>query len=656
MSEREPAARSGLRASRLLAWIAGVVGGLIVLVAVALFWALRTESGAKFVLARAESALDGKLTVRKVSGTLAGPLVLDGVRYRDAAAGIDAKVEHVNIDVAPLALIAKRVHIQNLDIDHADVTLTTVPPKPEKPSEFSLKAPIDIALDKLAVTRANITQDGKPLFTVDRLDLAGAWTDNGIAVRQLALRAPGGSVALSGTVATVPDYSGQGETRFHWKAGGIEYAGTLNASSDGKQAKIALALTSPTPAALTGTIGQTHALPWTVKLDVPEFDPARVQKQDSLHSLALALSGSGDRQHGLLKGNIVANDHPVQLDPLQYTLTGKRLTIDALRLKSPQAKGRLDATGAINLDATPVTARLSIIWDGVELPPDLAGQTLDTHGKITASGSASAYQAKGTLAIGPPGKLADLALELAGTPQKITLDRLALKQAKGGLDAHGSVILQPRIGWQLEAKADKLDPGAFAPDWPGAIDFDLDTSGMLADNGPVATIKLDKLGGTLRQRPLSGHADLAIKPGFVVDGTLELTSGKSRLSVSGKGGSQTDATIQLEVTSLADWLPNAAGQAKGEFRVQGRWPELSIVGHADATRLAFGDTHVKALTLSANVSKLKTPQGSVNLDARTLSAGGFVFDTVVIDASGNQKSHHLTLDAKGSDLSVALAR
>lgn len=655
MSARAPAVTPRLRSRRVLRGVGIVLAVLIVLIGGVLLWALQTESGMQFVLARAESVLGGKLVVQQASGTLAGPLALNGVHYRDDAAGIDATVAHMRVDIAPLALLAKRVHVEDLAIDGVDLVLTTAPPQPETSTKFSLSAPIDIVVDRLALTRGKVTQDGKSLFAMDRLDLSGAWTGQGIAIKQLALRSPDGSVDLSGTVATLPGYSGQGTARFQWKVADIDYAGTLKVNSDGRLAQIALALSAPMPATLAGTLGQSNALPWTVKLQVPEFDPKRVHKDNGLKSLAFALGGSGDRAHGTLTGNIVIDQHRVRLDPLHYTLAGHRLLVDTLTLRSPQAQGVVHATGALQLDADPVSATLALDWDGVELPADLFGQTLATHGKVDVSGNIDAYHAKGTLAVGPPGQLADLALELAGTPQAITLDKLALKQAKGGLDAHGKVTLQPQVGWQLTATASKLDPAAFAADWPGAIDFDLSSAGTLTDTGPSATVKLDKVGGTLRQRPLSGHADVTVKPGYLINGSLALASGDSRIDVVGQGGNQTDATIKLAIASLGDWLPNAGGRASADFRVTGRWPNLAIVGHANARKIALAGSHVDALELSANVTKLNTPQGSVNVKAREITTAGFVFDTATLDANGNQRSHHLSLDASGAELGAHLA-
>jgi len=647
---------AGFAWPRLLKWLGVATAVLLVIVGALLFWLLGSESGARFALARAVGATEGKLVVGKSSGRLAGPLTLEDVRWRDAENGVDAKVGRVSVDLAPLELLARRVHVTRLDVDRVDVALSTVPPKPQTPSEpFSLRAPIDIALDAFALKQAAITQDGKPAFALDSLDFGGAWTRDGAAVKTLKLRAPDGSVDLSGTVSALAGYPGSGETSFRWKVGDASYAGHLKANGDGKQAQLELALSEPTAATVHATLTQSSDFPWTAKVEVPRFDPKRVQKDSTLAALALNLEGSGDKSHGALNGEVAINDHRVQLEPLRYALDGQLLKIEALTLKSPEAAGSLNANGDIQLDAKPVSAKLALDWQGVELPADLAGQALATHGKLNAAGSAETFHADGELSIGPPGQLADLALDLDGTPEAIALKRLALKQAKGGLDARGTVKLKPAIGWQLTAKANRLDPGAFAAEWPGALDFDLATEGTLTDNGPDATIALDQLGGSLRKRPVSGSANLKLKPGYVVDGTLSVASGKSRVDVLGRGGNRTDATIKLAVASLGDWLPDSAGSLNGEFRVQGTWPKLAVNGQAHGAQIASGGAQVGTLDLAANIASIDPPQGTLNLTAAKLASGSLAFDTLAIDGSGNQQAHELTLDAAGSPLGLKLA-
>lgn len=175
------------------------------------------------------------------------------------------------------------------------------------------------------------------------------------------------------------------------------------------------------------------------------------------------------------------DEHRLHLAPLDYTLKDQILRIEALGLTSPDVEGRLDASGEVRLADEPVSAMARVSWKDLVLPADLAGQVLASHGTLDVEGSAAAYAARGSLSVGPPGQLADLTLDLSGTPEAIALKTLALVQPNGGLDASGTVTLQPALGWDLQAKAQRLDPGAFAADWPGALDFDLASRGTLTD-------------------------------------------------------------------------------------------------------------------------------------------------------------------------------
>jgi translocation and assembly module TamB len=651
-----PIAPRGFAVAKLLRCVAIVVAVLLLLVFALSFWLLRTESGLRFVLARAAGASGGRMSIEQSSGALAGKVALAGVRYRDAGDGIDVAVQKVDIAFEPLGLLVGRLRITQLDLAGVEVALTSVPPKPEAPAEpLSLVAPLDIQLERLSLKDAQIAQDGERVLTIDALDVTGAWTREGVALKSLALRSPDGSVDLDGTVSALPGYPGTGATTFRWKVADNEYAGRLDAQSDGKDVRLDLALSAPTPAAAQITLTQSGQWPWSARVQVPRFDPDKLIKDSGLAALALDLEGSGDKDRGALHGEVGINEHRVQLDPLRYALDGKVLKIEALSLRSPEAAGVLNANGEVQLDAEPVSASLALDWQGVELPADLVGQPLATHGRLDASGSAERYHAKGTFAIGPPGKLSDIALDLDGTPQSITLTQLALKQTRGGLDARGTVTLEPALGWQLTAKADKLDPGAFAADWPGALDFDLTTNGTLTDNGPDATIKLDRLGGSLRKRPVSGSADLAIKPGYIVDGKLSLASGKSRIEAIGRGGNQTDATITLAIATLADWLPDAGGALDGTFRVQGKWPQLAINGNAHGAKIALGETRIESLDLRTDLVAIQPPQGTLHLSAANISSGALVFDTLELDGSGNRQAHELGLTATGTPLGLTLA-
>lgn len=638
-----------------LKWIGIVLASLVLIIVLIVSWVLFTQSGARFALERAVGSLEGKLSYEKATGTLSSPLRLEGIRYHDPVKGVDAQVASAEVKVSLSRLFSGRVQIDDVTINDIDLQLTKVAPDPVEPSDpITLKPPIDIVIDRLRINDAKISQDGKPVVAVDLFQTGVAWTSDGIAINELALRSPDGSVDVDGTLTTASGYGGKGKATFSWQVGDTTYAGALNADSDGDKGNIDFALQQPIAATINGTIVQNDDLPWSLQLDAPEFNADKLIAGSGITTMSASLQGSGDLKQGTINGVISVDGRRVQIEPLRYGLADDVLTIEVLTLKSPDVAGVINASGKVELKAEPVSAELVLDWNDLVIPEDLAGQVIASHGKISAGGSADAYHAEGTISVGPPGNLSDLAIKLSGTPKQILLDTLALKQANGGLDASGTVTLQPQVAWDIKANANKLDPGAFAKDWKGALDFDLATSGSIGDNGPTATIKLNRLGGTLRQRPVSGQADLTIKPEFIVDGTLDLRSGKSSVGIVGRGGNQTDANVKLAIGDLGDWMPDASGELNGDFRVQGKWPSLDVNGVANGSALRFGDTRVAALDVIAGINNLDKPSGKLDVKAAGLTSGSASYESINLQAEGSQASHKLTLRATGAPANLSL--
>ncbi|HUH55409.1 MAG TPA: translocation/assembly module TamB domain-containing protein [Rhodanobacter sp.] len=636
--------------------IAIAFAALLLLVAVALWWLLGTGAGLRFALARAQAAMGGALHVQQAQGRLIGPLDLAGVRYDDGK-GTVVKVAKAHLDLRVWSLLAKRLHVLALDADGVDVALPKPADEPTSSGGLSLQPPIELILDRVHVGTVKVTQDGHPLFASNTLDLAGSWTNNSIELRQLALQAPDGHANLDGRLAVGKNYQGNGKAAFAWKVGDTEYAGSLDAHSDGKQAQLALKLSAPTMLQLQLQLSQSGDYAWTGKLDAPRFDPRPMLGDSSPKALAIAVQGHGDRYSGTLDGRLDLNDYQLLLQPLRASFSHDfdTLTLQQLTLGSPQIKGRVEASGAVHLAAKPLSAELDIRWNDLLLPADLAGQELASHGQLKASGSAETYRAEGNVDIGPPGKLAKLALDLDGTAQLITLHTLALKQAQGGLQANGTLTLQPTFAWEAEATASKLDPGQLFAGWKGALDFDVASHGSLPANGPDATLDIRKLAGTLRERAVSGAGKLHLSPDEVVDGQLKLASGGSTVKLDARPGTSNDIDLQLAIASLGDWLPNASGRMDGHFTIRGKQPKLSVNGQLHGQSLAWEQQKVDTLQLIVGIPDISHPAGKLDLRTRNVYLQGLLFQQLNLLAEGSQGDHRLDVDALGTQLSGKLA-
>ena len=629
---------------------------LLLVVAAALWWLLGSNAGLRFALARAQAATDGALHVQQAQGRLVGPLDLAGVRYDDGE-GTSVTVAKLHLDLRLWPLLARRVHVLTLQADGIEVSLPG--PAPETTSNsaaFSLQPPVELILDRVHLGTLKVARLGQSLFASSQLDLAGSWTRRGIELRRLALQAPDGHVDLAGTLALGKNYRGDSRAGFAWKVGDTDYAGNLVARSDGRQAHLELALSAPSIAQLELDLRQGGDYAWTGKLDVPRFDPKPLLGKSSLNALALAVQGHGDRYGGTLDGRLDLNDYELLLQPLraQFSHDFNTLSLQQLDLGSPQIKGSVAASGVVQLDAKPLSARLDIRWNDLLLPRELAGQVLASHGELKASGSADKYHAEGDVAIGAPGKLAKLSLNLDGTAQLITLHTLALKQPQGQAQANGTLTLQPNFAWQAEASAHRFDPGQLFAGWNGTLDFDIASTGTLPKNGPDATLEIRKLAGKLRDRAVGGSGKLHLSPDEVIDGQLELASGGSTVKLDAKPGTENNADLKLEIASLGDWLPNAGGRLDGHFKIRGKQPKLSINGSLRGQSLVWRQQRADTLQLIVGLPDISHPAGKLDLQAGNVLLQGLVFRHISLLAEGSPGDHGLNLDARGTQLSGRL--
>jgi translocation and assembly module TamB len=675
------------RRLRPLAWVGIVFAALLILIAAAVAWVLNTESGARWAANRAVGALGGKLEIREVRGTIAGPLMVGGVRFYDAETGLDVNVERVALDVALSELFAWRVHVQTLDVSGVDVRLAERKKKDQEPSRFSLKAPIDVLLDRFTLKGARVSRGGKELVVARTAEAVGSWTGKGVAVQKLVVDSPDGNVHLAGDVDERGSYVGRATGGFRWRFGEYEYAGELIATSEKEQLNVLLRMSAPLVARLDATLGETKALPWKFTLSVPKFDPReKLLPDSSLESLAATLRGEGDLTVAEVRGEVAMNGQRLRIEPLRVRLDDRVLKIENLTLIDPGGRGALTAAGDVRFGAAaadaarsaainrpnaassasgragpgeveaspPFFANLLVQWQGVELPKEWVGQPLSTHGGLKVVGTPATFTADGQLSLGPPGHLADIALAITGTPEQIEVKRFSIIQQKGNLTATGTVGLKPRIDWQLAARATRFDPGAFFAGWPGKLGFALDTKGELTEKGPNASLDLKNLTGTLRGRSIAGNAALTLSPDKVIAGTLHVRSGKSAVSLTGRHGKAMDVDTEFDIASLDDWLPHAAGRLNGKFHVTGTWPRLAIEGGAQGRGLALGEYSVRAIDVAVDVKNPQSPSGSLKVTATEIIASGFTFSIAKLDASGDEKDHTVKLTATGQPLTTQL--
>lgn len=641
---------------RWYAWVGIVLLAIVVIVAGSVAWILNTNAGARWAVARASGFLDDALRVARVDGTLAGPLTLTNLTYRDPKSGLDVAAEHVHVDLALRELLGMTVHVITAELRGIDVNLSEPtepqPPPPEEGKPFTLEAPIDLIVDRFALRDAQVMSEATPVVAIDSAAFAGQWIGAELAVRQLDVQSPQGEIHFQADVRRARYYEGEGRGRFRWHAGEREFAGAVEVNGREAVSQLLVNLTAPVDAKLTVELQQLEHMPWKFALDAPTFDPREELLPDSsLQSLAAKLSGEGSLREGTVAGVIEVNQEAIRIERAHFVRGTEALDLDTL---IALGGGNVAAKGTVRTAQEPIAADMNVRWSEVVVPATLAGQELFTRGNLDFNGSAETYRATGTLSAGPKDRIANLELKVQGTPQRVEVEQLDIVQKSGRFAASGSVDLQPRIGWSFRAQARRFDPGAFAVEWPGSLNFDLVTEGTMPEGQPQGTLAVKDLRGRLRNRDLGGRVNLAIAPGMVISGDLDLTSGKSRIQLTGQRGETMNAVATLDVPAVNDWLPDGAGALHGRITAKGRWPDLNIAGNLNGTALRLGTTlQADTLALRWNVDRPTEPSGEATLEANQLIASGFEFATVRTQVDGDMKRHSVDFAATGTPLATA---
>src|SRR5699024_9176950 len=181
------------------------------------------------------------------------------------------------------------------------------------------------------------------------------------------------------------------------------------------------------------------------------------------------------------------------------------------------------------------------------------------------------------------------------------------------------------------------------------------TQGTLSDAGPDATLVLDKLTGTLRQRRIQGHGKLHVTPRRIVNGTLALASGRSTVDIQAHGTASNHVDLDLAIRSLNDWLPDASGSLNGDVTLTGLWPALAARGQLHGRALAMDENRADAVDITFDVPDISHPGGDLQLKGRQLAAAGLTFDNLALTGHGNADRHEVRLEARGEPLSLTLA-
>ena len=638
--------------------ITGIVFAALVVLALSVFaWAVYTESGARSILALSRRWLPAGLTVETLSGTVAGTLRVHHLRYRDTRVGMDLFVEDAVLDTAALALLSRRLHVQRAQVDGVRFELfaPTTPGTPDSGRDPWV-APLDMRVDDLKLTRGEFKpQDAAP-FLVNRLHLAASWIGSDIEASALELATPDGSLTLSAQVAPPAPRLKQLKASFRWRAGEQEWSGALDARGTQAALQLDARLESPVALKLAATLAGLRVdggkSDWRAHVSVPRFDPQPLLDTDAFRTLALELDAEGNLDELALRGTVNVDQDRVTIEKLELARQQQWLKIAALRLRLNAQTAALTGHAKWSIDGTQPSSA-EIAWDEFRLPDSWAGANFRCSGRLAATTAPQGYAMNGQARLARGNQYSNLSLRVDGSKQRLRIQELELTQLPGSLSVSGDVDLAKPLRWTLAARARAFDPSSFFADWPGALDFDLQTEGQWPEKGPRAQFKLARLQGKLRARAISGSGAVQLGPDLRPSGRMHLQSGGASLDVVADSAARRQVEATLTVASLGEWHEGLGGTLNVHASSLGRWPAIELDATVTASALRQGTTRIDAAKLRLHAQDGRAPRGTATLDAQGLTLAGFEFTEMTAKLGGDAHAHDFALDARGDPVSLS---
>ncbi len=654
----------------------GGVLALVVLAGVLLYWLLMTVGGRNVLLSQIKSRLPAgtQLTWRSAEGPAAGPLILRGVhfsmpRQRDpdciptpqascAMGTISFDADKVMLDPALLPLLGSRLRLEALEITGATLDL----PRSDTPFKLprwpdvlpQIEPPINLQANDIVINDFNVTRAGKPVIAISRAR-GGLDAQSGkLHVEHLRINSDLGNFAVHG------DYAPRDNFRSDLTASALLPAAKgrtparlgLVARGDLSRMDVAIGGNAPAPLHATLTLRGKDSPRWQLRADSSALDIGLLTGSGGASTpIAFDLRGDGVAGDATLRGNIKQGDFSATLQPSKLSLEDQVLRVHPLVVDT--FGGRITANGSADLrDAENTSLKFAVNarglrWSGSDESVEIAGDA-----DFGVAGTLEQWVAIGNAQLQRDGKRATVTFDGLGNREGVRLRKLDAVMPGGRLDAIGNVAWSPGLRWDAQAQLSGFDPGYFLPDWPGAVNGRITSTGEQRGDGTLlADVDANDLGGNLRGRALSGRGSLHIE-GDVYAGDVALGLGQSRLTAKGRMASNIELDANFAPLHLNDLLPNGDGTLRGNVHLRGARtaPDVDVDLTGDALR--WGDYRAQQL-----VAKGKLPwrngSGQLLVEASGLELG-LPLDSLRINARGAVEHLQLEANAQGDIGTLAL--
>ncbi len=666
-------------AAKRWAWRGSLAAfALTLLVAFAVYWLVSTVAGRDVLLAQIVARLpaDSSFTWKAAEGPLSGPLTLRGVRfaYKDTV----FTAERIYLDPALRPLLGRKLRLDAVQVENATLDIA----KSEEPFELprwpevlpQIEPPLSVQAEDVRIDGFVLRQAGEHVVQVRRLRAGLDAQPGQLHLEKLEADTDRGRFTVHG------DYQPRRDFKTDLVATAVLPAAAgrtpprlgLVARGDLSRMDVAVAGAAPGPVRLTLTLRGKQVPDWRLQARADALDLgllASPQAAPSDTPMALRLQAQGHGGNAALEGEFRQGELAVTVLPSKLSLKDQVLDVQPLALRlfdgTATLRGHADFTDPENGRFKFAVNARGLSWGG-QAPP----ATLKSVGKpgqaarapstppvtlesadLGLAGTVKQWAAIGNARLLREREAATIEFDGRGDDRRMSLKTLKAKTPAGLLDGSGEVAWAPALGWDLKATLSGFDPGYFAPEFKGAIDGALASTGRTRDDGGLEVqARAERLGGRLRDRPLSGRAGFALhgaatgKTGDAYEGEVALTVGGSRIDAKGKYAQAIDVDARLAPLQLNDLLPGASGSLSGTLKLDGAADAPNVDVDLSGSGLHYGDYRAASFSAKGRLP-WRGRGGQLAVRASDLQAG-IALASLDLDAQGAVEALQLRAQAR----------
>jgi autotransporter translocation and assembly factor TamB len=248
--------------------------------------------------------------------------------------------------------------------------------------------------------------------------------------------------------------------------------------------------------------------------------------------------------------------------------------------------------------------------------PELSGSLeADLHGDLES------WAARGGLStalanLGP----VDAEFDLRSLPGErrfdgMRVEKIVLHALDGDIETVGELAWSPALAWDAEISLREIDPAGFDVQWPGRLNAQLTTGGGYQAETLSARLGIARLDGELRGYPFAARGQVEWRGSGLNIDALQIESGTTRLSASGRADESLDLNWTLHSDDLAEIYPGARGNIDFEGIVRGTREAPRIEASVEGKALQYTDYRVGRIGGKLAIEPLQPERFAIELVA-----------------------------------------